>query len=65
MGETAHGWIQGALVSAASVAVVYWYTWSTDRTLDVRQLVIMAIITFIAAFLADLLGDEIIQAVKG
>ena len=60
-----HSWIQGALVSAASVAVVYWYTWSSDRDLDIRQLIMMAIVTFIAAFLADLIGDEIIKRLEG
>lgn len=60
-----HSWIQGAAVSAASVAVVYWYTWSNDKDLHIHQLIVVAIVTFIAAFLADLIGDKIIKMIDG
>lgn len=64
MGEMTHAWIQAALVSAASIVIVYWYTWSTGQHPDLRKLIIVTIITFITAFLADLLGDEIIKMIE-
>lgn len=60
MAPVAHRLIEGALVAAASVAMVYWLTWRTDRAFDLRKSIIMVIITFIAAFMADLLSDKII-----
>lgn len=60
-----HKWINGALVAAVSIAVSYVYTWRSDQTLDARRLLIMGVITFIAAFIADLLGDEIIGWLDG
>lgn len=56
-----HRWFNGALVAAAAIAISYWYTWRTDRNLSVGKLLIMGLITFVAAFLADLLGDVVID----
>ena len=62
MGNIESHWINGALVAAAAIAVSYWFTWSSDRDeQSTRKLLIMGLITFVAAFGADLLGDEIIE----
>lgn len=60
MVESYH-WINGALVAATAIAISYWFTWSSDRELDMRKLFIMGLITFIAALGGALLGDAIIK----
>lgn len=56
-----HRWVEGALVAAFSVAIIYWITWEKQEGFGIRKLIIMGVVTFIIAFLSDLLGDKIID----